>query len=147
MARRKQLKGIAIDLSRHYGCRSNDFLGYWAIGFLCKEAARDNITTIKLNLLKPTPDRKDIIPRIELSMQAGLKKQLNAHDLPIRWLTEATFEICFTPGPPALTELISPSRFISKLTLVSDLSQFHIAEFQGSCRPHDAQLEIRRRQT
>lgn len=148
MPRRKELKGIAIDLGESFNSRNNDHLGYWAIGQICLEAASVGESEIALDILKtsayPSSDR---LVGVCESMRQMLFRLLQSHSLSQMWLEEATFKIVFDQERQEKSHrwgssFDTPYNF--KLTLVSDLGFAYVATAGGSCLPHDSGREQRR---
>lgn len=55
MARRGDLKSIAVDVSRSFVGRNNDVDGYWAIGKLHRWVYEERQSQLMLDLLAPVP--------------------------------------------------------------------------------------------
>jgi len=148
MPRRKELKGLARDLSTSFNSRNNDYLGYWAIGHICQvaESAGEDIVTLDL-ITSCTSPNKPLLIEICGSMNRHLMQTLQSHRLSETWLEKATFEIRFNEqhrenNHRQRSTFGSP--YISILKLTSDLGAEYETITGGHCSPHDSERERRR---
>lgn len=124
MARRKQLKGIALALLGTFVSRNNDIYGYWGLGVLKLCAMKNGLSKIIIDLLEQSPgfDANSPIHIAEKTYQSWLfrtlekarfdKKQLERAEIHLEFSTFDEFPkaIRDTRGEPYQCSVILKSK-------------------------------------
>ncbi|OUR65890.1 hypothetical protein A9Q79_02595 [Methylophaga sp. 42_25_T18] len=147
MPRRKQLKGIALNLASSFISRNNDVDGYWALGLLYKEAVMSGTTMFTLNL-----ETGESFPQYKFSKRLSipyfdfLQDQLKKQGFEREQVVCADIELEFNTAPTSRQIMFKSTwgdPFVCKISLKDDLSRVWHVEVRGWCGQHDALSERR----
>lgn len=150
MARRKQLKGIAKNITLWCLSRNNDYSGYWAVGQLYKYAHERNTHIVSVNLLNShLNNENELISTLCSNLNKIVKHQLLKNSIPESWLknifVEFHFEVPYVHKYHCWGLALGMGKpMLCNVSIVTDLGRKYIGESGCNCWVHNPTKESRR---
>lgn len=141
MARRRELRGVALGLLGAFISRNNDVGGYWALGKLYRHAKAANVQVIRIDLRRSSiePPSAEFANMLDY-FREQLVRQLAARALTTLWLIDAEIAVRFT-GQASIAE--PGDVFECLVTLIDDRGRQHQVRERGACWVHTPLIELR----
>lgn len=136
MPRRKQFKGICHDILGTFVSRYNDLNGYWALGQYVAYLERRGKHQLQLKLGNEigVPDNSSAVVAARYYRGAVLR-MMNAQAMPEAWLADGA--ITFS--------IVASSQAACEIEIVCDLGRTYRSQCTIDVRPHDPDVEWRRK--
>jgi len=147
MARRSELKGIAIAINGSFVSRNNDLNGYWSIGKIKSFALDNGLTSVTFPLTLPMTNSASNLQNHTVNRYAKmLKSLLNKQKLPSLWVSNAVITIDFDAkaGHAKLYEdTTSGDLFQCTCKITDDIDRDYSSIMYGRCLPHSVVRELK----
>ena len=144
MARRKELKNIAVGIYGSFISRNNDVAGYWGIGKLCLLAQMHNVSVVSLSLLeqKMIPQSGEY-EKLLKGYNKKLKYHLHAKNISETWVSSVEIKLSFNPEPSEKHVPITTWGSLFKLyvSITDDKGKRRSISGFGYCAPHNQNKE------
>ncbi len=149
MARRKQLRGIAGNLTQWLLSRNFDNKGYWAIGqlYACAEQNKTNKLVLNLKEKSLSPNPWDVFFSSAFKLADGVFiGDLKAHKIPGRWVKKIMVTFSFNESYKREYHFGSAlgQPFVCAVEITTDLDKTYVCERRCNCWVHDPKKESRR---
>lgn len=141
MPRRREFRGVALDLLGAFISRNNDVAGYWGLGKLYKHACAFRVEEIRIDLLRSSisPASDEFSPMLGY-FHKQLAYQLRARSLTHTWLIAAEIVVRFTGQASASAP---GDVFECAITIIDDLGRQYQAKRYGACWDHTPLIELK----
>ncbi|CAA6807250.1 MAG: Unknown protein [uncultured Campylobacterales bacterium] len=148
MPRRRQLKGIAVNLAQYCMSRNFESDGYWAMGKFYAYAKKYGTDSIILNLtdysIKPESKSNTFISAIQLLVDV-VEKIINTNKIPASWVRQINIVLNFNAKYEKKYHYwgsaLGGKPFFCKAIILTDLGRKYEYETTGIVWIHNPQKE------
>lgn len=134
MGRRKELKGICIDLLDSFVSRYNDIDGYWALGKFQAFLQTTHVEQLQFHLTREQGKESAFQQTLEY-YRFSFQRHLKVRKLSNAWVHRAVITVVSQ----------SPLQLECVLKVKADNGREFVAKRVVAVRPHKPELELRRR--
>ncbi|MCY0791981.1 hypothetical protein N0392_20175 [Morganella morganii] len=147
MARRSELKGIAIAINGSFVSRNNDFNGYWSIGQIKSFALYNGLTSVTFPLTLPMTNSVSNLQNYMVNRYAKmLNTLLTKQKLPSLWVSNAVIKIDFNANveyAKLYENTTSGEPFQCTCKITDDNDRDYSSIMYGRCLPHSVVRELK----